>query len=128
MTKRDENRLTRRERQIMDIVYELNGATAADIQARLPDAPSNSAVRALLVRLEDKGHLQHSQDGPRYVYQARLPRAAARQRALQRLVRVFFEDSPAKAVNALLDSTEALSDAEHEELKRAIDAARSRRR
>jgi predicted transcriptional regulator len=111
----------------MDIVYELNGATAADIQARLPDAPSNSAVRALLVRLEDKGHLQHSQDGPRYVYRARVPRAAARQRALQRLVRVFFEDSPTKAVNALLDSTTSLSDAELDELKRAIDAARSRR-
>src|SRR5690606_40675158 len=74
----------------MDVVYELDGATAAEIRARLPHPPSYSAVRALLARLEAKGYLKHSQDGPRYVYQALVPRQDACRRALHRLVKVFF--------------------------------------
>jgi predicted transcriptional regulator len=128
MSQRDESGLTRRERQIMDVVYELEGATAAEIHARLPDPPSYSAVRAMLARLEWKGQLKHTQDGPRYVFHALVPRAAARQRALDRLVRVFFDDSPLKAVNALLDTSAALSDDELLALRRAIDEARKRGR
>lgn len=128
MPKRDESGLTRRERQIMDVVYELEGATAAEVHERLPDPPSYSAVRAMLARLESKGHLKHTQDGPRYVFHALVPRATARRRALDRLVKVFFDDSPAKAVNALLDTSDSLSDEELKELRRAIDEARSRGR
>ena len=128
MPGRDETKLSRRERQIMDVVYELDGATAAEIHARLPHPPSYSAVRALLARLEAKGHLKHTQDGPRYVYQALVPRHDACRRALNRLVKVFFDDSPAKAVNALLDTSESLSDEELLEIRKAIDAARRRRR
>lgn len=128
MPKRDESRLSRRERQIMDVVYELERATAAEIRDRLPDPPSYSAVRSMLSRLEAKGHLRHTQDGARYVFHARVPRAAARRRALDRLVKVFFDDSPAKAVNALLDTSNSLSDAELLELRRTIDEARKRGR
>lgn len=112
----------------MDIVYELEGATAADIHQRMPDPPSYSAVRAMLARLESKGQLRHTQDGPRYVFHARVSRDAARQRALDRLLKVFFDDSPAKAVNALIDSRESLSEEELLELRRAIDEARRRGR
>jgi predicted transcriptional regulator len=128
MSKRDESELSRRERQIMDVVYELEGATAAEVHERLPDPPSYSAVRAMLARLEQKGQLKHTQDGPRYVFHALVPRAAARRRALDRLVKVFFNDSPAKAVNALLDTSGSLTDAELLELRRAIDEARKRER
>lgn len=124
MSKRDESRLTRRERQIMDVVYELEGATAAEIHQRLPDPPSYSAVRAMLARLELKGQLKHTQDGPRYVFHALVPRSAARQRALDRLVKVFFDDSPAQVINALLDTSDSLSDEQLKELRHAIDAAR----
>jgi BlaI family penicillinase repressor len=127
MTRRDEDHLTRRERQIMDVIYELEGATAAEVHARLPDPPSYSAVRAMLARLEAKGELRHTHDGPRYVFHPLVSRATARQRALSRLVKVFFDDSPAKAVNALLDSSESLSDEELLALRKAIDAARSNR-
>lgn len=128
MAKRDETKLSRRERQIMDIVYELETATAADVHLRLPDPPSYSAVRAMLARLETKGQLRHTQDGPRYVFHARVSRNAARKRALDRLLKVFFDDSPAKAVNALIDSSDALSDRELLELRRAIDEARRKGR
>jgi len=128
MSQRDEARLTRRERQIMDILYELEQATAGEVLDRLPDPPSYSAVRSMLNRLEAKGHVRHTQDGPRYVYQALVPRAAARRRALDRLVKVFFDDSPAKAVNALLDTSDSLTDAELLELRAAIDEARKRGR
>ena len=112
----------------MDVVYELGSATAAEINERLPDPPSYSAVRAMLARLEQKGHLKHTQEGPRYVFHALVPRVTASRRALDRLVKVFFDDSPAKVVNALLDASDSLSDAELLELRRAIDAARKRGR
>jgi len=112
----------------MDILYELEQATAGEVLERLPDPPGYSAVRSMLNRLETKGHVRHTQDGPRYVYQAQVPRAAARRRALDRLVKVFFDDSPAKAVNALLDTSDTLTDAELLELRAAIDEARKRGR
>ena len=95
--------LSRRERQIMDIVYRLGSATASEVTTELPDPPSYSAVRAMLRILEDKGHLTHSVDGPRYVYAPVVPRNAARQSALKQVVRTFFDGSATDAVAALLD-------------------------
>ena len=128
MTNSEQNKLSRRERQIMDIIYELGQATAAEVHERLPDAPSYSAVRATLAKLETKGHLRHSQDGPRYVYHSIVPHHDAQQRAMHRLLKVFFDDSPAKAVNAFLSTSDSLSREELDELKQAIEDARKRGR
>jgi BlaI family transcriptional regulator, penicillinase repressor len=98
--------LTRRERQIMDSVYRRGSATAAEVLQDLPDPPSYSAVRAMLRKLHDKGYLSTAQDGPRYLYSAVIPRDEARESALQRLVRTFFDGSRTKAVAALLDTDE----------------------
>ena len=124
----DQTELSRRERQIMDIIYELGQATAAEVREHLPDAPSYSAVRAMLAKLESKGKLRHSQDGPRYVYHSIVPRRDAEQWAVHRLLKVFFDDSPTKAVNALLSTSHSLSNEELDELKQAIDDARKRGR
>ena len=99
----DAAQLSRRERQIMEIVYELGQATAAEVRSRMPDPPSYSAVRAMLRILEDKGHLRHEQEGPRYVFLPTVPREEARETALRRLVRTFFGGSPEGAMAALLD-------------------------
>lgn len=112
----------------MDIIFEMGQATAADIHEHLPEPPSYSAVRAMLVKLENKGHLRHKQDGPRYVYSSTVPHREAQQKALDRLVRVFFENSPVKAVNALLDHSESLSGEELDTLKKAIEEARRKGR
>ena len=99
----DSAQLSRRERQIMEIVYELGRATAAGVRERMPDPPSYSAVRAMLRILEDKGHIRHEQDGPRYVFLPTVPREEASETALRRLVRTFFAGSPEGAMAALLD-------------------------
>src|SRR3954465_4562183 len=95
--------LGRRERQIMDAVYRLGRATAADVLGDLPDPPSYSAVRGMLRLLEDKGHLRHEQDGPRYVYLPTTERDEARRSALAHLLRTFFDNSRESAMAALLD-------------------------
>jgi predicted transcriptional regulator len=95
--------LSRRERQIMDVIYRAGRATAAEVRDALPDPPSYSAVRALLRVLEEKGHLRHDTDGPRYVYLPTVARERARRSALRQLVATFFDDSPEQAVAALLD-------------------------
>lgn len=113
--------LTRRERQIMDSVYRRGSATAAEVLQDLPDPPGYSAVRAMLRKLQDKGYLLAAQDGPRYLYSAVIPAEEARESALHRLVRTFFEGSRAKAVAALLDPDEgALSAEEMRELEELI--------
>lgn len=99
----DTAHLSRRERQIMEVVYELGRATAVDVRERMPDPPSYSAVRAMLRILEDKGHIVHEQDGPRYVFLPIVPREEASETALRRLVRTFFAGSPEGAMAALLD-------------------------
>lgn len=117
--------LSRRERQIMDIIYELNEATAAQVLERLPNPPSYSAVRALLRVLEEKGHLSHKQDGPRYVFIPTLPRNEARENALKHLVNTFFDGSTEKVVAALLDiSDEKLSEDDYQRLSQLIEKAR----
>lgn len=117
--------LSRRERQIMDIVYQLSSATVADVRARLPEPPSYSAVRALLRVLEEKGHIEHRRDGPRYVYQATVPVEAARRSAIIRLLRTFFDNSLEEAVATLLDSTP--SKLSEEELDRLADMIKQAR-
>jgi predicted transcriptional regulator len=119
--------LSRRERQIMDIVYARGQATAAEVAAALPDPPSYSAVRALLRILEQKGHLRHQEDGPRYVFLPTVSRERARRSALRNLVKTFFDGSTAQAAAALIDQGQ-LSDAEFERLADAIDKARREQR
>jgi predicted transcriptional regulator len=115
--------LSRRERQIMDIVYARGQATAAEVTAAMPDPPSYSAVRALLRILEQKGHLRHQQDGPRYVFVPTVSRDRARRSALRNLVRTFFDGSPAQAAAALIDQSQ-MSDEDFQRLAAAIDKAR----
>ena len=94
--------LSRRERQIMDVLYAASEATAHEVHAGIPDAPSYSAVRALLKKLLDKGHVVYRVDGTRYVYRPVMDRGEARQGAVQRLLETFFDGSPAEAVMNLL--------------------------
>jgi BlaI family transcriptional regulator, penicillinase repressor len=121
--------LSRRERQIMDIVYRLGSAGVGDVRARIPDPPSYSAVRALMRILETKGHLRHEQDGPRYLYRPMVAREAARESALSHMVRTFFGGSTEAAVAALLDgSAHRLSDPELDRISRLVDQARAQGR
>ncbi len=125
MAEKKLTQLSRRERQIMDVVYRLEAATASEVLENLPDPPGYSAVRAMLRILEEKGQLAHHQDGPRYVYTPVVPRSAARQSALRQVVRTFFDGSAADAVAALLGMSEtALSREEARELARLIDKAK----
>jgi predicted transcriptional regulator len=125
VTREQHNSLSRRERQIMDIVYEKGRATAACVLRRLPDPPSYSAVRAILRILEEKGHLRHYQDGPRYVFEPTVSRKRARESALERIVRTFFNGSTEEAVAALLDmSSPNLSDEELRRLGELIEQAK----
>ena len=120
-----QNGLSRRERQIMDIIYRLGQATAAEVQAQLPDPPSYSAVRAMLSVLERKHNLQHLQQGPRYVYTPTVAPDQAKHSALQNLLNTFFEGSAAQAVATLLDmSREALSSEELDRLSSIIEHAK----
>lgn len=123
------DKLSRRERQIMDIVYEHDEVTVAEVRDHLPEAPSYSAVRALLRILENKGHLQHRQDGPRYVYLATQPHQEARDSAMRRVLRTFFGGSTTRAVAALLDmEADQLSDDELNQLAGLVDEARKKGR
>jgi predicted transcriptional regulator len=116
--------LSRREREIMEVVYRLGGATAAQIAEELPDPPSYSAVRALLTILEEKGHLTHENQANRYLYRPTVPADRAQRRALQDVVRTFFSGSPKEAVVALLDDAgRELSAEDLAELRALIDQA-----
>jgi len=126
MTRHTHRDLSRRERQIVDILYSQGKATAADVQAALPDPPSYSAVRAMLRILEDKGHVKHEQDGPRYVYVPTVGRDNAKRSALHHVIETFFDGSTEQAISALLDdSASTLSDAELDRLARLIAQARN---
>jgi BlaI family transcriptional regulator, penicillinase repressor len=117
--------LSRRERQVMDIVYRSGEVTVAEVLAELPDPPTYSAVRALLRILESKGHLSHRQDGPRYVYTPKVPREAARESALARVLGTFFDGSVEHTVATLLDlEAENLSDEELDRLAELVAAAK----
>ena len=123
-------RLSRRERQIMEIVYRLGEATAAQVLEQIEDPPSYSAIRALLRILVDKQHLQHRVDGPRYIYAPIVSRNKARSVALAGVVDNFFEGSAVRAAAALLGSTHGkkLTKVELDELSTLIDNARKQGR
>src|SRR3954469_8870767 len=107
MADRPAEQLSRRERQIMDVVYRLGQATAVEVLAGLPDPPSKTAVRTLLRILEEKGHLTHRQEGLAYVYLPSRPREQAGRSALRRVLQTFFEGSLEKAVAAHLGDSAA---------------------
>jgi predicted transcriptional regulator len=117
--------VSRRERQIMDALYRLGSATAAEVLEQMPEPPSYSAVRAMLRVLEDKGHVRHEQQGPRYVYMPTVAREKARRSALSHLVKTFFDGSTERAVAALLDSDSRLSSDELDRLQEMLERARA---
>jgi predicted transcriptional regulator len=121
-----QHHLSRREQQIMEIVYRLGEATAAQVHEQIADPPSYSAIRALLRILVDKEHLQHRADGPRYVYSPVVAPHKARAAALAGVVNNFFDGSAARAAAALLGSSHGkkLTPAELDELSDLIDKAR----
>ncbi len=121
-------RLSRREREIMNILFALGDrASAEDVRAQLSDPPSYSAVRAMLVKLEAKGYIRHREEGLRYVYAPTMPRTTARRAAVQQLLRVFFGGSPGEAATALLKD-ESWTDEELETLSTEIERVRNERR
>jgi predicted transcriptional regulator len=109
----------------MDVIYASGSATVREVMDRIPDPPSYSAVRAMLKILEEKGHLQHRQDGPRYVYVPVVPHDEASESALKQMLRTFFDGSAERAVAALLDmSSTDLSQGELDRLAVMIEQAR----
>jgi predicted transcriptional regulator len=108
----------------MDVIYRRGRATAAEVLDGLPDPPSYSAVRAMLRLLEEKGHLRHEQDGPRYVFVPTVTRERARRTALKHVVRTFFDGSATDAVAALLESDASLSESDLDRLSSLIEQAR----
>jgi predicted transcriptional regulator len=119
----DSASLSRRERQIMDIVYRLGTASAQEIQQNLPDPPSYSAVRALLAILVEKGALKHERSERKYIYKPTVSPDRAKRSALKRLLSTFYENSPQKLVAALLDPQDLrLSGREIGEIKELINA------
>jgi BlaI family transcriptional regulator, penicillinase repressor len=125
MNKPKPSALSRRERQIMDVLYKLDRATVAEVLNELVDKPSYSTVRAQLRVLEEKGHLRHEEHGLRYVYVPTLPREVARRSALRHLVETFFDGSTEKVVAALLGGEVArISSEELDRLARLIAKGR----
>ena len=117
--------LTKRERQIMDILYRLGRATAADVMGALSGSPSSSTVRTQLRVLEEKGHVRHEEEALRYVYSPAVPRSTARRSALDHLVNTFFEGSAAQVVAALLGANAGtLTDEDLERIAALVDKAR----
>jgi BlaI family transcriptional regulator, penicillinase repressor len=118
-------RLSRRERQIMDIVYRLGQATAQEVRDNLEDPPSYSAVRAHLRVLEEKQHLRHRWDGPRHLFEPTVSRERARRSALKSILRNFFDGSHEEMIAALIENSAGdMSDSELKKLARMIEQAR----
>jgi BlaI family transcriptional regulator, penicillinase repressor len=116
--------LSRRERQILDVIYALGRATAAEVEERLADAPTYTTIRGLLRILEEKGHVRHEDEGGRYVYFPTMTKQRAAKSALQHVVRTFFDDSPSRAMAALLGGQREVSDEEIARLEELIARAR----
>jgi predicted transcriptional regulator len=117
--------LSRRERQIMDLLYQHGRLTAAEVRDQLPGDPSYSTVRALLRVLEEKGHVHHEEEALRYVYTPTVARDEAKRSAVRHLLKTFFDGSPEDAVAALLDESAGhLSAAEYDRLEALIGKAR----
>jgi predicted transcriptional regulator len=117
--------LSRREREIMDILYQRGKASAADVLAAMPEPPSYSAVRAMLRILEEKGHLRHENEGLKYVFIPVVTRDKAKRSAVKHLVDTFFRESPAQIVAALLDvSAKRLTREELDRMSEMIEQAK----
>jgi BlaI family transcriptional regulator, penicillinase repressor len=120
-------KLSRRERQIMDVLFRKQRATAAEILEAIPDAPGYSAIRALLRILEDKGHIRHESDGARYVYLPAVPVEKAKHSAIRHLLDTFFEGNVENAVATLIDDkSRQLSREELDRIGKLIEEARKR--
>jgi predicted transcriptional regulator len=123
MLKNQQAQLSRREREIMDVLYQRGKASAAEVREAMPDPPGYSAVRAMLRILEEKGHVRHEAEGIRYVYVPTVPRDKAKRSAVRHLMSTFFSDSPEQIVAALLDS-KRLTPAELDRMAEMIAKAR----
>ena len=122
MKRLEEGQVSRRERQVMDILFRLGKATAQEVLDELPDPPSYSAVRALLTILEDKGLVKHEKDSRRYVYMPVMAEKKAKRSALKQLLATFFEGSPEKLVASLLDpEDQKLSADEISRIRKLLD-------
>jgi predicted transcriptional regulator len=121
--------LSRRERQIMDILYRAGRGTVADVRSGLPDPPSYSAVRAMLRILEEKGHVRHEHDAARYMFIPTIKRDAAKRSALRHVINTFFEGSASQVMAALVEmSGRGLDQDELARLRQVIDEAKKRRK
>lgn len=127
MTKKAPLDLSRRERQILEILFRLGRASAAEVSKQMSDAPTYTTVRGLLRVLERKGHVRHEVDGVRYVYSPVMPRTSAGTSVLAHVVRTFFNGSPADAMAALLGTSGRVSDEELRRLSRLLERARKER-
>lgn len=119
--------LSRRERQILDVIYNLGRATASEVLERLSDAPTYTTVRGLLRVLESKGHVRHEEDGARYVYIPTMTKQRAAKSALKHVVQTFFDGSPSSAMAALLGGERSLSTEEIDRLAELVENARKER-
>lgn len=128
-TSKADSELSRRERQIMDILFARGRATGQEIQAGLPDKPNYSSVRTILRILERKGYVRHVEEGLRYVYEPTVARKAASRSALQRIIRTFFDGSAKDAAAALLDPAAFhLTEQELNELAEIVERAKKERK
>src|SRR3954465_9028754 len=124
MAKRPEDQLSKRERQIMDILYRLGRGTAAEVQTELPNDPSYSTVRAQLRVLEEKGHVRHEEKDLRYVYIPTIARGAVRQSVLRHIVDTFFDGSPHQVMAALLGGEKRVAKEELDRIASLVEKAR----
>ena len=123
--KREQEGFSRREREIMDALYKLERASAAEIREQIADPPTYTAVRTLLSILEDKGHVRHKSDGTRYIYEPAVAREQMGRRAVDSLLQTFFDNSVERAVSAMLTRKDAnISREELERLSRLIEKAK----
>jgi len=123
--KKTQRDLGRRERQIMDVIFQLGEGSVADVLERLPDPPSYSAVRTMIRHLEGKGFLRHRREGTKYVYRSTQTKDSASRSALEHLIKTFFGDSATDAVAAILDvSSEKLSEDDLSRIELLIEEAR----
>ena len=127
MSKSSSRKLSRREREIMNALYSIRGrASVEDVRQLLTDPPSYSAVRAMLVKLEDKGHVRHHEEGLKYVYEPTVSRQRAQRNALHEITKIFFGGSPGLTATALLNQ-ENWTDEELDELRSQIESVRKER-
>ncbi len=124
MAKPSPEHFSRRERQIMDILYEHGSSTAAEVLDRLADPPGYSAVRAALRVLGEKGHITHTREGHHYVFRPVVPRARARKAATRRLLDTFFDGSTEQAVATLIEDADGFDHDELDKIAELIDRAR----